>query len=556
MKRKISLLLVLIMILLPSSAFAKANEKREDAKKSPQELFLNGKKSAINGYNIKGYNYFKLRDLAAILIGTEVKMDLEGDNKNITIDTNKSYKKLKDDLKPLSNEVKRALEKDMTVKVISGTKSEFTKIKVFNIGGYNYFKLRDVGELLDFKVSYDEKNNRAIVETGKEKGVSLIDEEKSNPKENNISGRVVLGNERLLTEYSHLIDNKNIGIITNQTGVNYDGKRTVEVLKDYPNTKLVAAYSPEHGLDGVHKAGAYVESYRDNKLNLPVYSLYGKTRKPDTQMLRGIDVLVYDMQDIGSRTYTYISTLNYAMKAAAENNKKIIVLDRPNPLGGEIVEGYLLKDKYKTFVGVDNLPMAHGMTVGELANFFNRNIGCDLTVIPMKNYNRKMIWQDTGLKFVQTSPNITTIESAFNYMATGIGEGTGIGQADKFSWVGGKNVDSKEFAKRLNAYNLPGVKFTAENKGDRGGVKLSITDYHKYNPARTGVYILATANQIRPVNVSVESNGVIPMFEKINGSNEFGKDLKNKKSPEEILNSQKSDVDKFKIEREKYLIYN
>ena len=179
--------------------------------------------------------------------------------------------------------------------------------------------------------------------------------------------RVVLGNEQITSTYSYLIDGKKIGLVTNQTGVNADLVKTVDVLYRYPKATLTSLYSPEHGLDGKAKAGAYVDSYTDTRLNLPVYSLYGKTREPSKAMLDNVDVILFDMQDIGSRTYTYISTLNYVMRAAAKYDKTVVVLDRPNPLGGQIVDGYIAKDKYLTFVGVDNLPIQHGMTVGELA---------------------------------------------------------------------------------------------------------------------------------------------------------------------------------------------
>lgn len=372
---------------------------------------------------------------------------------------------------------------------------------------------------------------------------------------NPITKRVVLGNERLLTDFSHLINDKRVGLVTNQTGVDENMTKTVDKLYEYQNAQLTAIYSPEHGLDGTKSAGQYVDSYIDSRLNLPVYSLYGKTREPSKAMLDNVDVLVFDMQDIGSRTYTYMSTLNYVMRAAKKYNKSVIVLDRPNPLGGTIVEGYIAQDKYLTFVGVDNLPIAHGMTCGELAKFFNRKIGADLTVVPMQNYSRDMIWQDTGLTFVATSPNIPNITSAFGYIATGMGEGTSVGQADKFTWVGSAGIDSNKFAAKLNSYKLPGVSFTAETKGSRGGARLTITDYHKFNPTKTSIYILTTANSMKKLTVPVEKNGVIPMFEKIWGSNRFGIALKNKWSAEQVMNSYKKELDNFKKEREKYLIY-
>ena len=272
-------------------------------------------------------------------------------------------------------------------------------------------------------------------------------------------------------------------------------------------------------------------------------------------MLQNVDVLLFDMQDIGSRTYTYISTLNYVMKAAKKNNKQVVVLDRPNPLGGKIVDGYIARDKYLTFVGVDNLPIQHGMTVGELALFFNRKINCDLVVVPMENYTRDMIWQDTGLDFVGTSPNIPNITSAFGYIATGMGDGTGVGQGDKFTWVGSTNINSTEFADILNSYGLDGVLFTPEQKNSRGGVRMIITNYKVFNPTKTAIYILTTANQLKNLTVPVEKNGVIPMFEKIWGGNSFGKALQNKYTAEQVIESYQQELNEFKIAREKYLIY-
>ncbi|MCT4509973.1 MAG: DUF1343 domain-containing protein [Tepidibacter sp.] len=376
----------------------------------------------------------------------------------------------------------------------------------------------------------------------------------SNPIEQPRDNKVVLGNERLISEYNQLIDSKNIGVITNQTGVDSLGQNTFEKLYNYENTNLVAIYTPEHGLDGLTPAGKYVESYTDSNMNIPVYSLYGKTRMPSEDMLKSIDVLIFDIQDIGSRTYTYISTLNYCMIAAQKYNKQIVVLDRPNPIGANKVEGFVLEDRYKTFVGVDNLPMSHGMTAGELAKYFNRNIGANLTVIPMLNYNRDMIYQDTNLPWRMTSPNIPTIKSAFGYMATGIGEGTGIGQGDKFTWIGGKGIDSNKFAQLLNNSSLEGVEFIAENKGDKGGVRLNITDYHKFNPCRVGTYALTYAHDLTNFKVPKSGKNII-MFEKIMGTSKYGKMLEMGYTPEQIVDSYQEDLNKFKVEREKYLIY-
>jgi uncharacterized protein YbbC (DUF1343 family) len=364
-----------------------------------------------------------------------------------------------------------------------------------------------------------------------------------------------LGNERLMEEYHHLIAGKKVGLVTNQSGVNTRGESTIDVLVRDASVRLVALYGPEHGIDGTAKAGEYVESWVHPTLDIPVYSLYGPTRMPTAEMLRDIDVLLFDIQDIGARTYTYMSTLNYCMVAAEKHNKPIVILDRPNPVGGVIVEGPVLEEPFKSFVGVDNLPMAHGMTAGELGLFFNRRIGADLTVVPMEGWTRDMIYQDTGLPWVQTSPNIPDLEAVFGYMATGLGEGTGILQADKFRWIGGTGVDARKFADLLNQAGLPGVTFIPETRDAAGGVRLNIVDYRTFNPARTGIYALAYARTLNGFKVPKSSGQNIVMFDKIMGTDKIGQYLEQGLSPAEIEARYAPALNRFKAEREKYLIY-
>lgn len=363
-----------------------------------------------------------------------------------------------------------------------------------------------------------------------------------------------LGDELLFTKHKELIEGKKVGLITNQTGVNSSGESIITLLANYKSTSLVALYGPEHGIDGKAKAGDYVESYIHQSLNIPVYSLYGDTRKPTKDMLSNIDVLIFDIQDIGSRSYTYMSTLNYCMVAAAEYNIPIIVLDRPNPIGGQIVDGPILEDKYITFVGVDNLPICHGMTAGELANFFNRKIDANLTVIPMEGYGRDMTFQDTKLNWTQSSPCMPDINSVFGYAATGLGEGTSIRQDDCFKWVGGIGISSDKYAKLLNDANLPGITFISDTRGSSGGVKLQITDYHKFNPAKTGIYTLAYGKLLNNFKVP-KSGTTIVMFDKIMGTDKIGMYLEMGYTPEQIEETYKADLEEFKKERQKYLIY-
>ena len=362
-----------------------------------------------------------------------------------------------------------------------------------------------------------------------------------------------LGSEVFFDRYTHLIDGKNVGLITNQSGVNSQGVSTIDLLRADNNTTLAALYAPEHGLDGLATAGEYVQSYTHPQLGITVNSLYGATRMPTEAMLKNIDILLYDIQDIGARTYTYISTLNYCMIAAQNYHKPIVVLDRPNPLGGVIVEGPVLEDQYQSFVGIDNLPEAHGMTAGELALFFNRKIGADLTVIPMEGYNRTMVYADTGLKWIPTSPNIPDIASVFGYMATGIGEGTGVFQADQFKWIGGRGLDSVKYADELNRAGLPGITFIPEDRGSSGGARLQITDYHTFNPARTGIYALTTAMLQGSFQIP-KSGDTIVMFDKVMGTNKIGQYLEARLTPQQIEANYAPALQTFKEERKKYLL--
>lgn len=376
----------------------------------------------------------------------------------------------------------------------------------------------------------------------------------SGPETGGETTRFKLGNELLMSKYHYLVEGKKVGLVTNQSGVNSRGESTIDILAGDKSISLTALYGPEHGIDGAAKAGEYVESYTHPRLGIPVYSLYGDTRMPTARMLDNIDVLVFDIQDIGARSYTYMSTLNYCMVAAQKYGKPVLVLDRPNPVGGLIVEGPVMEDPYITFVGVDNLPMAHGMTAGELAQFFNRKIGADLKVIPMEGYSRGMIYQDTGLSWVQTSPNIPDLDSVFGYMATGLGEGTGIAQADKFKWIGGKGIDARRFADLLNNAGLPGVTFIPEVRGEAGGVRLKIQDYHSFNPAKTGIYALTYAHLLN--NFTVPKSGeTIVMFDKIMGSDKIGRYLEQGLTPQQIEAKYTPLLNHFKAERNNHLIY-
>jgi uncharacterized protein YbbC (DUF1343 family)/peptidoglycan/xylan/chitin deacetylase (PgdA/CDA1 family) len=365
---------------------------------------------------------------------------------------------------------------------------------------------------------------------------------------------IQLGSDVLFNQFHHVIEGKKVGLVTNQTGVNSQGVSTIDMLRRDRTVTLTTLYTPEHGLDGKTPAGQYVASYTHPVYDIPVYSLYGSTRMPTKEMLANIDVLLVDLQDIGSRTYTYISTLHSCMTAAKQFRKPVVVLDRPNPVGGTIVDGPVLEAPYRSFIGVDTLPLAHGMTIGELARFFNRSIGVDLTVIPMQGYTRQMIFQDTGLHWIPSSPHIPDLSAVFGYMATGLGEGTGIAQADNFTWIGGEGIDSQKYADLLNGALLPGVVFLPEDKGTRGGVRLHITDPYRFNPAKTGIYALAYARQLNHFPVP-KSGQTIVMFDKVMGTSKIGQYLEQGLSPQVIESKYAADLAKFRELRKAFLIY-
>ncbi|MDO5385210.1 MAG: DUF1343 domain-containing protein, partial [Rikenellaceae bacterium] len=279
---------------------------------------------------------------------------------------------------------------------------------------------------------------------------------------------VKTGIEVLKAQRFELLEGKRVGLITNPTGVDDGLRSTVDILNEAPNVELVALFGPEHGVRGDAHAGDHVGNQTDPVTGLPVYSLYGKTRKPTPEMLRGIDVLVYDIQDIGCRSFTYISTMGEAMAAAAENGIEFVVLDRPNPLGGRKVEGPLVQDGFFSFVSQYRIPYVYGLTCGELAMLLNGEgmIGkpCNLHVVAMEGWKRDMVYEDTGLQWIPSSPHIPQAETAFFYPASGIvGDfgylSIGVGYTIPFQMFAAEWIDAEQFADSLNALKLPGVIF-------------------------------------------------------------------------------------------------
>ena len=367
---------------------------------------------------------------------------------------------------------------------------------------------------------------------------------------------------------------KNIGIITNATGVTIDGVQNVDAIIEKKEIKLIKLFGPEHGIRGDIAAGTKVEDMVDKKSGLPVYSLYGATRRPTKEMLKGIDVLIYDIQDIGSRSYTFISTMAYCMQEAAKENIEFVVLDRPIPIYGEIVDGNILESEYSSFIGVYPIPYVYGMTPGELALYFNKEFGinCKLTVIKMEGYSHKMSFKETKMKWIPPSPNIPRYESAYYYPATGImGElgttsgGAGLGML--FELLGDEGIDGNKITNYLNNKNILGITFknvefipkTGKYKDKKcSGIKLEVTDEKKYLPFATAIYIMEAFIKCYPEKNylgTAENVGKKDMFEKAMGTAKIRKMLLEGKSAEEVINSYKKELDEFKKKREKYLLY-
>ena len=385
-----------------------------------------------------------------------------------------------------------------------------------------------------------------------------------------VGQRVLPGIDVLMAE-SHLISNQRVGLITNPTGISLNGQSTIDVLFNHPHINLVALFGPEHGVRGDAPAGAYVPSYEDARTNLPVYSLYGQTRTPTADMLERVDVLLFDMQDVGIRPYTYISTMAYAMQAAATYDIPFIVLDRPNPLGGELVEGPILEEQFSSFIGLYPIPYVHGMTIGELALYFNSefNIGADLTVIPMQGWRRSLTFVQTGLLWVPTSPHVPHATTPFFLATTGaIGElqtlNEGVGYTFPFETIAAEWIDSYLLAQRLNDLQLAGVFFReisytpyyGAKKGIRlHGVYIHIADYAIFRPVHTQIAILNTIYSLYP-NKGVFNIDRLNMFYKALGTDDIHSAIINSRSLEELETIANNGIEGFLKKRSTYLLYN
>ncbi|MDD3979694.1 MAG: DUF1343 domain-containing protein [Proteiniphilum sp.] len=353
--------------------------------------------------------------------------------------------------------------------------------------------------------------------------------------------KVKTGIEMLKESNFKLLKGKRVGLITNPTGVDNQLRSTIDILHRAPNVQLVALYGPEHGVRGDVHAGDKVSDFKDPNTGVPVYSLYGSTRKPTKEMLEGVEMLVYDIQDIGCRSYTYISTLYLAMQAAAENNIDFVVLDRPNPLGGLKVEGNVVEEGFISFVSQLKIPYLYGLTCGELAEMINGEgmitQPCKLTVVKMKKWRRKMHFGDTGLPWVPTSPHIPFAHSAYFYPVSGIlGElgylSIGVGYTLPFEMFAAEWIDAEQFAGALNAKRLPGITFRplhlkpyyAVGQGKNlQGVQVHLTDFSKARLSDIQFHVMEVAAQLYPGYKVFDHapENRYDMFDKVCGSDQI-----------------------------------
>ena len=382
------------------------------------------------------------------------------------------------------------------------------------------------------------------------------------------------------------LQGKRVGLVTNPTGIDNNFKSTVDILNEAPGVKLVALFGPEHGVRGNAHAGDVVGDAVDPLTGIKMYSLFGKTHEPTAEMLKGIDVLVYDIQDIGCRSYTFYATMGVCMEACAKHNIEFMVLDRPNPLGGIKVEGNLVEDGYYSFVSKYPIPYIYGLTPGELAKFLNEEgiiadrsktgHGCKLTVIPMKGWSRRMKFRDTGMPWVAPSPQIPTPESAFFYPVSGIlGElyifNTGIGYTLPFQTFAASWINADSLAMKMNALNLPGMHFRPINYKpfyalsvavDKSlqevhGVQIYITNLSKANLCLTQFYFLQVIHEMYPhVELFEQNPQRYAMFDKVCGSKEIRERFMKRYRVDDIADYWNKDVKAFRELSRQYLIYS
>ena len=378
------------------------------------------------------------------------------------------------------------------------------------------------------------------------------------------------------------LEGRRVGLVTNPSGVDRHLQSTIDILFEAPEVNLVALYGPEHGVRGDVYAGGKVEDTKDETTGLPVFSLYGATRKPTPEMLEGVDVMVYDIQDVGVRSYTFISTLGLVMEACAAKGIEVMVLDRPNPLGGNKIEGCYVEQPFNSFVSQYRIPYVYGLTVGELAVMINEEglnrgqkgdqdpVKCKLTVVPMEGWTRDMLYEDTGLPWVLPSPNIPFKESPIYYASSGIcGElygfmNIGIGYTLPFQLFGALWLDPEKLKEKLESYELPGISFrTIWYKPYFGslagklvkGLQFFFTDYEKARLTDTQFYVMQAVAELYPDKKAFEVANGIGLFDKVCGTDYVRKEFIKRYKVADIIEYWRKDEDKFRELSRQYHLY-
>lgn len=396
------------------------------------------------------------------------------------------------------------------------------------------------------------------------------------------SARVKPGIEVLRDSGFRALEGKRVGLLTNPSGVDGNLKSTADILSEAPNVNLVALFAPEHGVRGDVYAGGKVESGVDEITGLPVHSLYGSTRQPTDAMLKGIDVVVYDIQDVGTRSYTFISTLGLMMRSCAKLGIEVMVLDRPNPLGGEKVEGPYPREGFYSFVGQYRIPYVYGLTVGELARMINEeglnrgqkgneeHLKCKLTVVPMEGWTRDMTYDDTGLPWVLPSPNIPYAQTAVCYPCSGlVGEfnnylNIGIGYSLPFGTFAAEWIDADRLKAELDSYHLEGIAFrtihyTPFSGSCAGklihGVQYFFTDYRTAGMTTIQFYVMQAVYRLFGKDPFKLSTGRLDMFDKVCGSDYIRTTFSKSLEVKDILEYWNQDADSFAELSEQYYMY-
>ena len=384
--------------------------------------------------------------------------------------------------------------------------------------------------------------------------------------------KVKPGLEVFAEQHLNLVRGKRVGIVTNHSAVTRDLVHILDYLR-VAGVNITALYGPEHGIRGDVADGAHVPSGQDKRTGIPVHSLYGPTVQPTPQMLADVDVILFDIQDIGCRYYTYLSTMSYVLRACAENKKQVIILDRPNPINGLAVEGNILNTNFVSFIGLHPIPIRHGMTIGEMAQLLNGQFGfcADLEVVVCQGWKRAMWFDETGLPWVMPSPNMPNIDAALLYPGLCLLEGTSVsegrGTSKPFEFIGAPWVDGYALADRLNSIGLPGVRFrpvhfipTASKHKEQmcSGVQAHITDRNFVRSIETGLHIIKTLHDMYPKEFHFKPPGTSGkyFFDLLAGTDETRTKIEEGISVEGIMASWYTGLADFQQIRQKYLLYS